>query len=89
MSLERSANYTTTDLAFWAAIRKCSEAMSFSNYLRFIDMVLCGSSKGDKAPPPDGVREAADNQVPALQRLGCLTGYSSRHRGFRGGQREG
>ena len=88
MSLERSANYTTTDLAFWAAIRKCSEAMSFSNYLRFIDMVLCGSSKGDKAPPAETeFGQAANNQVPALQRLGCLPATQGRHRGFRGGQR--
>jgi hypothetical protein len=48
ISLERSADYTTTDLALWAVIRKCSEAMSFSNYLRFIDLVLCGGTADEK-----------------------------------------
>jgi hypothetical protein len=52
VSLERSANYTTTDLALWALIRKSSEAMSFSNYHRFIDMVLSGDPDDDKYPRP-------------------------------------
>jgi hypothetical protein len=46
VSLERSAHPATTDLALWAVIRKSSEALSFSNYSRFIDLVLCG----DRAP---------------------------------------
>jgi len=52
MSLERSADYTTTDLALWAMIRKSSESMSFSNYLRFIDFVLCGGTADDKLNQP-------------------------------------
>jgi hypothetical protein len=40
--LHRTANEATSDLALWAVIRKSCEAMSFRNYLRFIDHVLCG-----------------------------------------------
>jgi hypothetical protein len=50
VSLERSGNPTTTDLALWAVIRKSSESMSFSNYLRFIDLVLCGGTADEKHP---------------------------------------
>jgi hypothetical protein len=46
VSLRRSDTSPTTDLALWVVIRKASEALSFENYTRFIDIVLCGAPAG-------------------------------------------
>lgn len=42
VTLRRTATAPTTDLALWAIIRKSTEAISFNNYNRFMDFVLCG-----------------------------------------------
>ena len=42
VTLERSGNPPTPDLALWAVIRRSTRDMSFQNYLRFLDLVLCG-----------------------------------------------
>lgn len=41
VQLERTATPRTLDQAFWAAIRKHAEAISFERYREFIDRVMC------------------------------------------------
>jgi hypothetical protein len=43
VSLQRSAAQKTVDLPLWVVIRKSTEALSFNNYNRFMDIVLCGA----------------------------------------------
>jgi hypothetical protein len=47
VTLERSGNPPTPDLALWAVIRKSTDHMSFSNYHRFLELVLCGHPRPD------------------------------------------
>ena len=54
VALQRSENAPTTDLALWVVIRKATEALSFDNYSKFMDSVLCGA--GD-AELPTGARQ--------------------------------
>ncbi|MGH9842894.1 MAG: hypothetical protein ACREEM_29500, partial [Blastocatellia bacterium] len=50
VTLRRTATVPTTDLPLWIVIRKTTEAISFDNYLRFMDMILCGI--GPEESPP-------------------------------------
>lgn len=45
VSLQRSASRETPDLPLWVIIRNSSEAMSFENYNRFMNLVLCGAGQ--------------------------------------------
>ena len=47
VSLQRSENTPTTDLALWVVIRKATEALSFDQYSKFMDSVLCGGAEAD------------------------------------------
>ena len=51
VALQRTENAPTTDLALWVVIRKATEALSFDNYSKFMDSVLCGA--GDAELPKD------------------------------------
>lgn len=42
VSLRRTATNITDDLALWLVIRESTNALSFDNYRRFVDFVLCG-----------------------------------------------
>ncbi|MCI0488055.1 MAG: hypothetical protein L0229_15805 [Blastocatellia bacterium] len=42
VTLRRTATAPTTDLALWAVIRKSTDSISFNNYNRFMELVLCG-----------------------------------------------
>ncbi|NRR31195.1 8-amino-7-oxononanoate synthase [Oxalobacteraceae bacterium] len=42
VSLSRTETEPTEDLSLWTLIRNSTEAMSFSNYLHFIDSLFCG-----------------------------------------------
>ena len=42
VSMRRTATEATEDLGLWVVIRKSAEALSFSNYFRFMNHVLCG-----------------------------------------------
>ncbi|MEP7337944.1 MAG: hypothetical protein ABI977_09390 [Acidobacteriota bacterium] len=54
VSLQRSAVEPTSDLALWVVIRESARAMSFANYQRFTDMVLCGKDdQGQTFPTND------------------------------------
>ncbi|MBX3304987.1 MAG: hypothetical protein KF751_02930 [Nitrospira sp.] len=41
-TLSRTATEPTDDLALWGAIRNSTDALSFNNYLRFMDWIFCG-----------------------------------------------
>ena len=43
ITARRVATTPTPDLALWVVIRKSTEAVSFVNYSRFMDIVLCGA----------------------------------------------
>jgi hypothetical protein len=42
VSMRRTATEATEDLGLWVVIRKSGEALSFNNYFRFMNHVLCG-----------------------------------------------
>lgn len=42
VTMRRAAAEPTEDLALWVVIRKSAEALSFNNYFRFMNHVLCG-----------------------------------------------
>lgn len=48
VSLQRSTIGPTTDLPLWVVIKESTRGISFNNYLRFMDIVLCGR------PNPEG-----------------------------------
>jgi hypothetical protein len=54
--LTRTETEATNDLPLWVAIRNGSEALSFNNYLRFIDLLFCTDdpSQSSSAIPPNG-----------------------------------
>ncbi|OYO29058.1 hypothetical protein CD932_18225 [Janthinobacterium sp. PC23-8] len=46
VSLTRTETEPTEDLPLWALIRNSTEAMSFTNYLHFMDSLFCGDLGG-------------------------------------------
>jgi hypothetical protein len=47
VSMRRTATDPTEDLGLWVVIRKSNEALSFDNYFRFMNHVLCGEPLGE------------------------------------------
>jgi hypothetical protein len=47
VSMRRTATDATEDLGLWVIIRKSTEALSFNNYFRFMNHVLCGEPLGE------------------------------------------
>lgn len=47
VSMRRTATEPTEDLGLWVVIRKSTEALSFNNYFRFMNHVLCGEPVGE------------------------------------------
>ena len=45
VSMRRTATARTPDLPLWVIIRRATEAISFDNYLHFMDLLLCGIPK--------------------------------------------
>jgi hypothetical protein len=46
VSLSRTETEPTSDLRLWGAIRASSDALSFDNYLRFMDLLFCDRASG-------------------------------------------
>ena len=44
VTMRRAATEVTEDLPLWVVIRKSTEAISFNNYFRFMNHVLCGEA---------------------------------------------
>jgi hypothetical protein len=68
VTMRRAAVVPTADQALWAIIRHSTNALSFENYNRFMDRVLCGDDTSDEA----GLRIRA-----GLDRHGGLIRYKS------------
>jgi hypothetical protein len=52
VSLQRSQVGVTSDLALWVVIQRATEAISFDNYQRFMDLLLCGIGKESRGDAP-------------------------------------
>jgi hypothetical protein len=61
VSMRRTATDPTEDLGLWVVIRKSNEALSFNNYFRFMNHVLCGEPIGE-APEFEASRMAANRR---------------------------
>ena len=46
VSLSRTETEPTSDLQLWGAIRASADALSFDNYLRFMDLLFCDRANG-------------------------------------------
>jgi hypothetical protein len=53
VSMRRTASVPTTDLPLWVVIRNSNEAISFAEYSRFMDIVLCGIDPDSRRPLRD------------------------------------
>jgi hypothetical protein len=51
VTMRRAAVVPTADQALWAIIRHSTNALSFENYNRFMERVLCGDDTPDEAGP--------------------------------------
>jgi hypothetical protein len=61
VTLRRVALPPTNDLPLWIVIKKSTDALSFENYNRFMDIVLCGKSfRADESGRIDKGQEAFD-----------------------------
>ena len=58
VSLTRTETENTPDLPLWVAIRSGTEALSFNNYLHFMELLFCADD-----------RQAVSNAFPAEKRL--------------------
>lgn len=47
VTMRRTVTPITTDVSLWVVIRKSTEALSFANYSKFIDVLLCGKDVED------------------------------------------
>lgn len=61
VTLRRTATAPTTDIALWAVIRKSTESVSFNNYNRFMELLLCGIDR----PLPG--RDSVSNEFKRLR----------------------
>jgi hypothetical protein len=69
-SLTRTETEPTDDLPLWVAIRNSTEALSFNNYLRFMDFLFCG--KDDRSSLKEFERgrfNMQDGKVDTYQKL--------------------
>ena len=44
VALQRTATAATDDISLWLAIRNSTDALSFNNYFRFMNMLFCGEN---------------------------------------------
>src|SRR5215467_3363618 len=67
VTLERSARPPTEDEILWMVIRNSTNQLSFANYSRFLDNVLCG----DEHPRVRGAsdRKGYENELHALSNI--------------------
>lgn len=74
VSLQRTAIAPTGDIGLWIVIRKSTQATSFGNYARFMEMVLCGrNSEGRRVfPPGDEIDDQANDVYRTLRRIRSL-----------------
>jgi hypothetical protein len=61
VSMSRTETEPTEDLALWTLIRNSTDALSFTNYLHFIDGVFCNDKALASGPPFEQARFALKN----------------------------
>lgn len=61
----RTASQETNDLALWVVIRRSANALSFTNYARFMDAALCGKDDKDN---PISLTSTGENIYESLRR---------------------
>jgi len=62
VSMRRTATDATEDLGLWVVIRKSNEALSYNNYFRFMNHVLCGEPIGEHHHGFDSERMLANEK---------------------------
>ena len=93
-AMRRTATDATEDLSLWVVIRKSTEALSFNNYFRFMNFVLCGEPIGGEhhgigvriEAPAEKIRAAEQGTVPAVQQLRGLSPPEGGDRSLRDGE---
>jgi hypothetical protein len=65
--LQRSGLFSTDDLALWLVIKRATDAISFNNYSRFMDLVLCGETASVGFPGPASPGQGFPGQRGARQ----------------------
>jgi len=68
-TLRRTVASPTSDLPLWVVIRKSCEALSFNNYNRFIDFVLCGKPLPIRDLDQYELERIRDKKTPEVQAL--------------------
>src|SRR5258708_7463152 len=69
VSLTRTFEPATDDQALWMLIRQSTDQLSFTNYSRYMDLVLCMDDRGGDIPnPPLGYPSTSRRQKPASRR---------------------
>lgn len=74
VSLQRTSITPTGDIGLWLVIRKSTQATSFGNYARFMEMVLCGrDGEGRQVfPPTDEIDDQANEVYRTLRKIRSL-----------------
>jgi hypothetical protein len=62
VTMRRSAAEPTPDLPLWVVIRNSTQATSFENYMKFMDMLLCGIGRDAQ-----GKKTAVETEFAALR----------------------
>ena len=66
IALNRTPNPLTGDVALWIVIRRTTEAISFENYQKHMDLVLCGLDPQTGQPAKDWGESARDKHFNRL-----------------------
>jgi hypothetical protein len=73
VTMRRTASLPTTDLPLWVVIRNSNEAISFTEYSRFMDIVLCGIDPDSRRPLRDqGASKRRQSGFDSLSRRRAL-----------------
>ena len=72
IALNRTPNPLTGDVALWIVIRRTTEAISFENYQKHMDLVLCGLDPQTGQPAKDWGESARDKHFNKLLPRRCL-----------------
>jgi hypothetical protein len=68
VTMRRAATEVTEDLPLWVVIRKSTEAISFNNYFRFMNHVLCGEALSPDLTDYERTK-IVDEKIPRFEAL--------------------
>jgi hypothetical protein len=72
VSMRRTANALTGDVALWIVIRKTTESISFESYQKHMDLLLCGLDAQTGQPAKDWGDSARDKHFSKMLPRRCL-----------------